>query len=263
MGFSGRAILVLAAMISFASAGPGSRGQTDGTELATILKKAAAYCHRLEGAALDFVCQEEAKEFSAHFTPSIDVYLYDYQFVRKNQETKEQRKLLSLNGEKASTPDMRLRTATFQYENVLFGPIGLLSESWQAYHEYTLVGRETAGRTTVAIIEARPAVVPFEAHCFGRVWVREDDGSVVKIVWDPKSVGNYQLVEEWAKQHGAEPLVSAFSEYGFEKNGLRFPSRSYSEEAYRLADKSKAVNAWISVTYKKYKFFTVETEVKY
>ena len=263
MGVLGRSILALTAVVSVASAGPVSRGQADRTELAMVLKKAAAYCQRLEGAALDFVCQEEVKELSAHFTPSVDVYLYDYQFVRKNQETKEQRKLLSLNGEKASTTEMRLRTATFQYENVLFGPVGLLSESWQAYYEYTLVGRETAGRTTVAIIEARPVAVPFEAHCFGRVWVREDDGSVVKIVWDPKSVGNYQRVEEWAKQHGAEPLVSAYSEYGFEKNGLRFPSRSYSEEAYLLADKSKAVNGWISVTYRKYKFFTVETEVKY
>jgi hypothetical protein len=69
------------------------------------------------------------------------------------------------------------------------------------------------------------------------------------------------MVEEFAKSHDAEPQITAFSEYGREKNGLGFPSRNYSEQAYISSDKRKILNARISVVYEKYKFFTVETEV--
>jgi hypothetical protein len=234
-----------------------------GATLAAILKKSAAYCQRLEGAALDFVCQEEVKELSTRFTPSVDLYLYDYQFVRKGKETKEQRRLLSVNGEKADEKEAVLKTAMFQYESVLFGPVGLLSEFWQARHEYRLAGREMSGRTAVAVIDALPGPLAYEPHCYGRIWVREDDGSVLKIVWDPKSVGNFKAMEEWAKEQGAEAVITAYSEYGLEKNGLRFPSRNYAEAAYLLPDKRRFVSGMISVAYKKYKFFTVETEVTF
>jgi hypothetical protein len=115
----------------------------------------------------------------------------------------------------------------------------------------------------VVVVEATPQPFLMTPHCHGKIWIKEDDGSVLKIVWDPRSVGNFQSAEEWAKIHDAELLITAYSEYGLEKNGLRFPSRSYTENAYIEKTKRKIVNAKISVLYKEYRFFTVETEVKY
>jgi hypothetical protein len=66
-----------------------------------------------------------------------------------------------------------------------------------------------------------------------------------------------------ARPHDAALQITAYSEYGFEKNGLRFPSRSYTEYAYIEKNKRKFVSAEISIFYTNYKFFTVETEVKY
>jgi hypothetical protein len=260
--FSGK-ILMLAAAVCGSFAGPEAQDQTDRARLAAVLKKAEVYCQRLESAALDFVCFEEVTEEFAHFTPETDVYLYDYQFVRKNDEIKEKRALVAVDGKKTNVQDSRLQTVMFQYKNVLFGPIGLLSRFWQAYHDYRLMGYEKIKKDQVVIIEARPGSVNFEAHCYGKIWLKEDDGSVLKIVWDQKSLGNYQAVEEWAKSHGAEPLITAYTEYGMEKNGIRFPSRNFCEQACLLADKRKVVDARISTIYKNYKFFTVETEVKY
>ncbi len=71
------------------------------------------------------------------------------------------------------------------------------------------------------------------------------------------------LIAEWAEANEAEPRITAYSEYGFEKNGLRFPSRNFTQQAYIRKDRSKFVNAEISIAYKGYKFFTVETAVKY
>ena len=62
---------------------------------------------------------------------------------------------------------------------------------------------------------------------------------------------------------GYRRVATSFTEFGFEKNGLRFPSRSYTEQAYMRKDRGKSPSAEISVTYKDYKFFTVETETIY
>ena len=257
----GGKILTLFATLCAVPLQPNTQERTDQPRLAAILNKSAEYCRRLEKAALDFVCLEEVTELSVHFTPDIEVYLYDYQFIRKDNQTKEKRNLIAVNGRKTNIQDSLLQTVMFRYENVLFGPVGLLSESWQALYNYRIIGEDTVGIERAVVIEATPGQEFVEPYCYGRIWVKEDDGSVLKIVWDQRSLRNYRMIEESAKSHDAEPQITAFSEYGREKNGLRFPSRNYSEQAYISSDKRKIVNARISVVYKKYKFFTVETEV--
>jgi len=256
-------IFILVAAIGISPVLPDSQEQAAQGRMAVILKKSAEYCRRLDIAALNFVCLEEVKETSRHYTLHTDIYLYDYQFIRKGGETKERRNLIAVNGKKTSVRDSSLQAVMFQYKNVLFGPIGLLSESWQAYHDYRIIGEDTIHSERAVVIEATPRPMNIEPHCYGKLWIKEDDGSVLKIAWDQKSLGNFQSVEEWAKTHDAEPQITAFSEYGFEKNGLRFPSSNYTEQAYIKKDKKKYANAEIAILYKDYKFFMVETEVKY
>ena len=58
------------------------------------------------------------------------------------------------------------------------------------------------------------------------------------------------------------PRVVLTSEYAFEKNGIRFPSRLSVEEAY-LKESGKAfVRSKTEVVYKNFKFFTVKYEVR-
>jgi hypothetical protein len=272
---AGKTMILMAALF-ISSAQQNAPGQADQSRLAAILKKSEDYCQRLGNAALDFVCLEEVTE---RFPQPINTrgmgialliienientYLYDYQFIRKNQETKEKRRLIAVNRKKKNIQDSSLRTAMVQYENVLFGPVGLLSKSWQEYHEFKLIGEETINGERAAVIEATPGPLPSQPHCYGKIWIKEDDGSVLKIVWDQKSLRNFQQVEEWAKAMNVEPQITAFSEYGVEKNRLRFPSRNYIEQAYIKKDKKKSVQAETSVIYKDYKFFTVETEIEY
>jgi len=258
-GLLGRTILVLVLATCFALAPLNGQEQ----RLDAILKRAEAYCQRLDQAALDFVCREEVAELSVHFTPKTDIYLYDYQFVRKDHEILEKRNLISFNGKKTKVRDSSLMTIMFQYKNVLFGPVGLLGASWQSLFDYALIGEDIVNKEKAVLIEAKPKAAFSEPHCYGRVWIKEDDGSVLKILWDQRSLGNFQNIEEWAKAHDAEPRITAYSEYGFGKNGLRFPSRNYSENVTITKDGQEFVNARMSALYKNYKFFTVETQVKY
>jgi len=256
-------VLLLWTMIGISPVPPNSQDPADRARLAAILKKSADYCRRLDQSALDFVCLEEVTETSRHYTPRTDVYLYDYQFLRKNQDRKERRDLIAVNGKKTNIRDSSLKSVMFQYQNVLFGPVGLLSQSWQGYHDYKFIGEDALYNEKVVVIDATPGPMLSEPRCYGRIWIKEDDGSVLKIVWDQRSLGNFRSIEDWAKSHDSEPQITAFSEYRLEKNGLRFPSRSYTEQAYINKDRQKSVSAEISILYKDYKFFTVETEIEY
>lgn len=62
--------------------------------------------------------------------------------------------------------------------------------------------------------------------------------------------------------HGAEPRISIVVNYGVEKNGIRFLSNLTVHEDY--ASKAGVLRASeTEVLYKDYKFFVVETEVRY
>jgi hypothetical protein len=76
-------------------------------------------------------------------------------------------------------------------------------------------------------------------------------------------MGNYAAIEEFAKASRAQPRIRFSSEYGFEKNGLRFPSVYGVIEAYRTSGRTVTLSR-TSVVYKDYKFFEVKirTEVR-
>ena len=132
--------------------------EADQTLLTEILKKTRQYCEKLDKAIFDFVCLEEISEridysleiekyieLSERYTvPRIEKneYLYDYQLIRKGGETKERRILLEENGRKKYEEDAELRTSMFHFKNVIFGPLGLLSETWQRNHLYKIIKKE-------------------------------------------------------------------------------------------------------------------------
>ena len=143
------------------------------------------------------------------------------------------------------------------------GPIGLLSSYWQTCHDYRILKEEKLKGDKTVIIEAvlKPGYT-FQ-HLTGKIWVRKSDFSILKIEWFQQSIRGYDHVEETAKRIKAEPRLTLITEYGFEKNGIRFPSKYSLNEIYitkrgrRRYQRSQTV-----VLYEDYKFFTVETDVK-
>src|SRR5512135_2161459 len=95
--------------------------------LSDILDREAAYCQRLELAALDFVCLEDVTEkidqswdvrtlrwgSSARGRPPTSIkrtFLYDFQFVRRAGDVKETRTLLKKNGRETIVKGAELET---------------------------------------------------------------------------------------------------------------------------------------------------------
>jgi hypothetical protein len=260
----------------------------DDERLRRILERIKDYCLKLEKAALDFTCMEKIEEKmyslpeiqpdTTIFAPSQQVviysyqspqrpyshtYVYDYQFVHKGDQKAEKRTLVEENGRKKNEEDAKLATLSVRVENALFGPIGLIGAQWQARHDYKIIGEETQKGKKIVVIEAVPKPSLNRPHCFGRIWVREDDASIVKIAWDQTSVGNFMMIQATAQKLKAEPRLTSVTEYTLEKNGIRFPSKDTTEEAYLLKNGKKFVRSLTTILYKDYKFFTVEFKVNY
>jgi hypothetical protein len=284
-----------AVFVAWASFGPlagpaGGQDPAADQRLAQLLAKAKSYCLRLETAALDFTCIEmiEERTYAMRLeapdvvVPNTSVggtgvgysykpakmpyyentYVYDYQFVRRGAFKTEKRIVTEENGRKKREREAELMTTTIRVQNALFGPIGLVGESAQSGHDYRIAGEEAVKGKKVVIVDAAPKPGLERQHCYGRIWIREDDGSIARIAWDQVSIGNFQIVQARAREYGAEPQLTSLTEYGMEKNGIRFPSKDTTEEAY-IKSGQKHVQALTTILYKDYKFFTVETAVQY
>lgn len=289
-GGLGLALTLAAGPARTAPPGRGPQDRAHDPRLDRVLTLSKEYCRRLENAALDFVCREEIKE--EVFTPPgfepdlvmpgdlgdgwsfsyrmprkgyVRSLVYDYQFVRKAGRSVENRTLIKEDGFARDVKNAPLTTLSVRVENALFGPVGLLSEARQPEFDYRIVGRESVTGGPALVFDAVPRPEFAGSRCNGRIWILEGDGSIVKVEWEPTSVGNYQAVRETAAALNAEPSLVSLTEYGLVKNGIRFPSRDWTEEAYLPAqDKAKRyVRSKTTILYKDYKFFTVETDVKF
>ncbi len=241
------------------------------TSLGSMLARAAEYCDKLDRSVLNFVCRERIEEWLRHDFRRMGLifvgarerheYLYDYQLVRDREGLfEESRVLLKEDGKEVRVPGSPLKTRSFTHAKVVMGPLGLLRRETQAEHDYRIVREEKVRGEEALVIEAVPKPGPVPQQLFGTIWLRKKDAGILKIEWNPASIGHYQIVEETARRLDMTPDLLIISEYAFEKNGVRFPSRYTVKEAYRRSIRRLQVSE-VDVVYDEYKFFTVETAV--
>jgi len=254
----------------------------DQEELELILKKCEEYCERLDNVSLFFVCKEEIKE--KIYTPSSglgseylgrpgkklpppvekNIYLYDYQLIRKGNSTDEQRILIEENGQEKNDLDAQLKTKRFQHKFIVFGPIGLLSKKQQKNYNYKILKNVNYKKEKAVILEASPKFPQEDNALYGKIWIRKNDFAILKIEWEQESLENFEKIVKLAERRNATPLITFISEYGFEKNKIRFPNKYSVEEMYiPHRGNRRFLRSETTVVYDNYKFFTVDTKVKY
>jgi hypothetical protein len=269
--------------------------QSDPFQLALVLKGAREYCRRLESAALDFVCVEDVSEkvdlshdksgtqtftvprnleinpvssrpgdmILLHGRPSAasveNNYLFDYQFVREAGKLKEKKTMLLKNGKKPKRRDSLPETLALKYKDILLAPVELLDEKYHEFMTFKLIPEDSAEQENCWVLEATPRKGTLIPRLGGRIRLNRDDMSVVRIDWDPTSFGHFEAILSRARQYDAKPDVVSYTVYGFEKNGIRFPSLDLTEESYIFDGDATFVRARTRVEYRDYKFFVVET----
>lgn len=276
--FRGRRAFACAVLISvLLPAAADARRKQPQSDLNDLLERSAEYCDKLSRSVLDFVCRERIEEWfysGAGPSPSwrkrraifvgrreTHARTYDYQLVRDRAGSiRENRTLLKENRKDVQIPDAPLETSFFWHAYVVMGPLGLLSRDRQADHDYRLVREEKVGGEPAFVIEAVPKPGVRSDHLVGTIWLRSRDAGILKIEWNPSSIDNYAGVEETGKRLEMTPHVIMTSEYAFEKNGVRFPSRYTVKENY-IRGGRHFQRSQTDVLYDRYKFFTVETQV--
>jgi hypothetical protein len=256
----------------------------DTTELAAILEKCAAYCEKLDNCVLYYVCQERLHEevfepvptrvhtyysqesqffqVRPNMTAKND-YVYDYQLVRKAGRLDESRTLIRENGQARQEKNARLKTSVYLFKNIVFGPIGLLGKAWQPKHDYKILREEKVRGRQAVVIRATPKPGEWTGNLYGTVWIGKDDFSTLRIEWVQDSIQNFSRIQKSAAESGLKLNVVLTGEFGYEKNGIRFPSNfSILEELLNLRG-MRNTSYRLIVDYGNYKFFTVETDVKY
>jgi hypothetical protein len=276
--------------------------QKQAPDLAALLDKAADYCRKLEGAALDYICKEEIVEV---VDPRLDLkqskttlttwtsvgavgaastgmgdsrtvvgivapvpkikrmLIYDYQCIRAAGEIREVRNLLEENRKKINEPNAKLKTLNFLFGYVLMAPVGIFAERSQSDYDYKIVGTDKIGKRLVVIVDATPKPdAPEAKNLYGKAWIDAATADILKIQWSEKRVNHYEITLKRAEQYNRKPRLTIRSEFQVEKNGIRFPSKLFIEEAYVSERGLVFVRSETSVTYKDFKFFTVEVEIK-
>ena len=266
--------------------------------LDALLAKAAEYCRKLESSAFDFVCREEIRET---IDPKLDTsqkdprgdagltndlgpgapnylgptlvistvrkikrsFVYDYWCVRAGRTIREVRTQLEEKGKRKIVPNATPRTSMIAFGTAFLGPVGLFGEHVQPGIDYAVAGRDRIGDIPVVIIDAKPKPgAPDTRNIYGQAWVDPSTGDILKIEWSERSLGRFDVFEKRGELFKRTPRLVNLSEFGAGKNGIRFPSRLYVEEAY-LKESGKAfIRSKTEVVYTDFKFFTVEFEVR-
>ncbi len=247
-----------------------------------ILKETGDYCERVKDMALFYVCKEKVDDeryffkkrnllrFSMSALEKLKAmrikkktYTYDYQLVKKKKELRERRILLEENGKEKYEENIEFRPVKYFGKFLVYGPVGFLSERWQPFFNYKIIGKDVVNDKKAIVIESTPKSEREENCNYGRIWVDEEDFSVLKIEYDPRSIKNYEDELFQSPVGDLMKRVIWIIDYGVEKKGVRFPSQQLIQE-YNVNKKGQRVLLEeISFKYEDYKFFIVEVEVEY
>lgn len=257
-----------------------SQEQSEQTSLTQILKKCAIYCSKLEQAVFHFYCREEVYErlyyvdgysHSEKSEETLRRFDYEYQVIRDKEQISENRKPLRIDKVPFRKSQSMQKPIAFRHHYLIYGPIILFSENRQPFYKYRILKEEIINGEKIVIIEALPLYYQEQALQFGNVHVKESDGSVVGIDWNPKSIRNFQSILEQAGELGVSPRISFFLEFNVVKNNLHFPSKCHVKWDLDYIDdrvitdarkKGYALTGVVTdIIYKNYKFFTVGTQV--
>ncbi len=260
----------------------------DQDELKIILAKCADYCERLANVALHFVCEETINEEINHGPFGGDPvatysggsiamrsspegrnierndYVYDYQLIRKGNKIEETRTLLKENGKKKQEKNAPMKTKRFYSRRSVYGPVGWLGKEQQGKYDYKIIKEQTLKKRKTYVIEVIPKINIEENPNHGKVWVDKEDFSILKIEIKQESLAGFEKIEQVSKGERKTPFITTTHDYFIEKNGIRFPSKTVCEEIY-VARRRRARTriSKTRITYENYKFFTVDTKIKY
>jgi len=245
--------------------------------LEKVLKGADRYCEKMKNSAFHFFCNEKVSEEMDYTVESLienrgkaegfftgpnkilkNSFVYEYQLIQEENEVKETRTLVKMNGNSRKVENAKLNLSGVTYGKLIFGPIELLPKNKQNMFHYEILREDQLWGEPVVVVEALPAYSL--QHLFGKIWISKKDFAVLKIEWNPKAIRQSLLIEKRARWLNTTPEITFYAEFDKKRRGIRFPTRYYFEEAYPI-NKKKRERYILDVKFSGFMFFVVGSEV--
>jgi TonB family protein len=270
-----------------------------GEELDRILAGCAGYCRKVKDAALDFVCEESIDETHYRLNPDIrpadlwytwstvvaeysdgrrltvavDVqvmdpnrtehnsYVCDYQLVRRSGAIKERRIILKENGRQTPDRTRQLEEKRFSMLVPMTICLRILDHDHQPLYDFQIEGESGVSGKKTCVLEAVSKPANGEWIRKARIWVDRQNFQILKSEIDGVPIEGYEDVLSDCVHLNGLPDFRMTNEYGVEKNGVIFPEKTTVQVEYRGVGHLRPIpKLRMSLKYRKYKFFTVETD---
>lgn len=265
-------------------------------ELQMVLDKCAEYCLKLSESALYYVCHEEMREklnkikgpeqevgiippdkifrnaqaltrYGAYYIDLAlrdtekNVFIYDYQLIRKDGHIKEKRILMEKDGKSKNQENVSHRKEPPYNLKPILAPIRILSIEQRSKFSFRLADDEKIKGKPVYVIETclRPGQPGNIKR--GKIWVDKSDFRIVKAEVETEFVEGCEQMLSECYHYYLKPHFKSTYYYEVDKNGILFPSKSEIRAEYSgFLNKKRKLKSEVKITYRNYKFFTVKTD---
>lgn len=167
----------------------------------------------------------------------VSTFLNEYRIVKDGSRVKEDRTVIRRNGKNVSLKNPGLQTIVYSYKNTL-SPIYLFAREHQGSYQYKLLGKQTAMDRDAYAVEVKLKNANKNKGKLAWAWVDAEDFSILKLKVFPPAFQGYEYLLKKAPKGSGEKFdvkVNDLHYFGYQKNGLRFPTKteinlSYKEE---------------------------------
>jgi hypothetical protein len=251
--------------------------------LESLLGQVGAYCRTMEKRSILYMYKEskldrimintdlaqaEEKPMRHFSQPGLPDYPlmpvevreeYDVQLYETDEgKIEESRKLLHKKIEnKFDVPQLD----SIDFQKAHFGPNSMVGTEIQPYFNYRIIGEKEIFDVPAVIIEAIPKWAASANVNPGIIWVSRKNGAVLKIERFYKLDKDQNKVRLRGLILAMEPRLIFTSEFSFEKNGIRYPSRLSVRESYFDGGLEKITRLEIESRFSDYQFFGVSSDV--
>jgi TonB family protein len=281
---------------------PAGLDQASQEELRRILSGCAEYCRKLARSVLDFICEETISETHHQVKEGIDprdlkftqteqiwenpvtgggivrkwatqimdpgrternTYICDYQFIKKGDRIEERRILLKENGRRVMDQKKLLEEKRYSVLTPIFASLQVLDQDRQPLFNYKILEEEKVHGKKAFVIEAAPKSGDADSIQSAKIWVDKASFQILKSEIEGVPLDGYEDVLKDSVLLNIEPLFLTTHEYRVEKKGVLFPEFTAVRVEYRGLRYGRPVSKLkTDMTYKKFKFFVVETDHK-
>lgn len=257
---------------------PGIDGRK--SKLTSILDKSADYCEKLKKTTFYFTCREEITDRLTRKgkTERDKLFSYDYQIImHENGKMDERRGLIGTGSrgkikkkqrekEKRENEARSLLITNFFSRYSFLLPITLLSRENRRQYDFQLLSKEKIEDIETYKISVDPKKKGTGVLNHGVVWLDVEDGSVVRIELNPRSLRGIDRLQARAGRKETRLKLTDMHWYDVIKKGIRFPSRTEISRMF-LAKETEdpesigSEHALTVFSYKNYRFFNVNVAV--